>query len=143
MSPTICDVYPIAIYQLSDPRVATLLELADELLRKLQAAKSMQVMRERRLVSIVDLEQVRPTRYIDTHVLSFRPDGRRLAELTKLMDHGRLAVRFDQVLSFSLKTCSACAVPSFQSSRNVVRMAMGQEAHTHKNHGRSGRDPGG
>ncbi|EFH84515.1 NADP-dependent oxidoreductase [Ktedonobacter racemifer] len=62
------------------------------------AARSMQVVRERgRLVTIVDLEQVTPTRHIDTHVLYFRPDGRQLAELTKLVDHGQLTVHLDQV----------------------------------------------
>jgi NADPH:quinone reductase-like Zn-dependent oxidoreductase len=67
------------------------------------AAKSMQVVRERgRLVSIVDLEQARPTRHIDTHVLYFRPDGRQLAELTKLVDHGQLTVHLDQVFPLAM-----------------------------------------
>ena len=62
------------------------------------AARSMQVVRERgRLVTIVDLEQVTPTRHIDTHLLYFHPDGRQLAELTKLVDHGQLTVHLDQV----------------------------------------------
>ncbi|WP_236602167.1 NADP-dependent oxidoreductase [Ktedonobacter sp. SOSP1-52] len=62
------------------------------------AARSLQVVRERgRLVTIVDLEQVTPTRHIDTHVLYFRPDGRQLAELTKLVNHGQLTVHLDQV----------------------------------------------
>lgn len=67
------------------------------------AAKSMQVVRERgRLVTIVDLEQVRPTRHIDTHLLYFRPDGRQLAELTKLVDHGQLTVHLDQVFPLAM-----------------------------------------
>ncbi|GHO81868.1 oxidoreductase [Ktedonobacter sp. SOSP1-85] len=67
------------------------------------AARSMQVVRERgRLVSIVDLEQVTPTRHIDTHVLYFRPDRRQLAELTKLVDHGQLTVHLDQVFPLEM-----------------------------------------
>ncbi|HEY4384044.1 MAG TPA: NADP-dependent oxidoreductase [Ktedonobacteraceae bacterium] len=67
------------------------------------AAKSIQVVRERgRLVSIVDLEQVRLARHIDTHVLYFRPDGRQLAELTRLVDHGQLTVHLDQVFSLAM-----------------------------------------
>lgn len=67
------------------------------------AARSMQVVRERgRLVSIVDLEQVTPTRHIDMHVLYFRPDGRQLAELTKLVDQGQLTVHLDQVFPLEM-----------------------------------------
>ena len=63
----------------------------------------MQVVRERgRLVSIVDLEQVRPTRHIDTHLLYFRPEGRQLAELTKLVDQGQLTVHLDQVFPLTM-----------------------------------------
>src|SRR5947209_1416324 len=55
------------------------------------AAKSLNVVRDGgRLVTIVDLEQVRPTRHIDTHLFYFRPDGQQLAELTKLVDTGQL-----------------------------------------------------
>lgn len=62
------------------------------------AARGLEVVRDSgRLVTIVDLEQVRPTRHIDTHLLYFRPDGRQLAELTKLVDQGQLTVHLDQV----------------------------------------------
>jgi NADPH:quinone reductase len=62
------------------------------------AARSLKVVRERgRLVTIVDLEQVTPTHHIDTQLLSFRPDGQQLAELTKLVDQGQLTVHLDQV----------------------------------------------
>ena len=63
------------------------------------AARSLEVVRDNgRLVTIVDLEQVTPTRHIDTHLLYFRPDGRQLAELAKLVDDGQITVRLDQVL---------------------------------------------
>jgi NADPH:quinone reductase-like Zn-dependent oxidoreductase len=63
------------------------------------AARSLKVVRDGgRLVTIVDLEQVRPTRHIDTHLLYFRPDGQQLAELTKLVDTGQLTVHLDQVV---------------------------------------------
>ena len=66
------------------------------------AARSLKVVREGgQLVTIVDLEQVIPTRHIDTHVLYFRPDGRQLAELTKLVDQGQLTVHLDQVFPFA------------------------------------------
>jgi NADPH:quinone reductase-like Zn-dependent oxidoreductase len=62
------------------------------------AARSLEVVRDSgRLVTIVDLEQVTPTRHIDTQLLYFRPDGRQLAELTKLVDQGQLTVHLDQV----------------------------------------------
>ena len=62
------------------------------------AARSLKVVRDGgRLVTIVDLEQVRPTRHIDTRLLYFRPDGQQLAELTKLVDTGQLTVHLDQV----------------------------------------------
>jgi NADPH:quinone reductase-like Zn-dependent oxidoreductase len=62
------------------------------------AARSLKVVRESgRLVTIVDLEQVTPTRHIDTQLLYFRPDGRQLAELTKFVDTGQLTVHLDQV----------------------------------------------
>ena len=62
------------------------------------AARSLQVVRDGgRLVTIVDLEQVTPTRHIDAQLLYFRPDGRQLAELTKLVDAGQLTVHLDQV----------------------------------------------
>ena len=55
------------------------------------AARSVEVLRENgRLVTIVDLEEVIPTHRIDTHLLYFRPDGRQLAELTKLVDNGQI-----------------------------------------------------
>lgn len=63
------------------------------------AARSLQVVRDGgQLVTIVDLEQVTPTRHIHTQLLYFRPDGRQLAELTKLVDTGQLTVHLDQVL---------------------------------------------
>jgi NADPH:quinone reductase-like Zn-dependent oxidoreductase len=62
------------------------------------AARSLKVVRDGgRLVTIVDLEQVTPARHIDTQLLYFRPDGRQLAELTKLVDQGQLTVHLDQV----------------------------------------------
>ena len=62
------------------------------------AARSLQVVRDGgRLVTIVDLEQATPTRNIDTNVLYFRPDGRQLAELAKLVDTGQLTIHLDQV----------------------------------------------
>lgn len=62
------------------------------------AARSLKVVREGgRLVTIVDLEQVTPTPHVDTRVLYFRPDGQQLAELTKFVDNGQLAVQLDQV----------------------------------------------
>ena len=62
------------------------------------AARSMRVVRDGgRLVTIVDLEQVRPTRHIDTNLLYFRPDGRELAELTKLVETSQLTIHLDQV----------------------------------------------
>ncbi len=62
------------------------------------AARSVEVLHDSgRLVTIVDLEEVRPTHRIDTHLLYFRPDGRQLAELTKLVDNGLLTVHLDQV----------------------------------------------
>lgn len=66
------------------------------------AARSLKVVRDGgRLVTIVDLEQVRPTRHIDTRLLYFRPDGQQLAELTKLVDTGQLTVHLDQVFSLA------------------------------------------
>jgi NADPH:quinone reductase-like Zn-dependent oxidoreductase len=63
------------------------------------AARSLNVVRDGgRLVSIVDLEQVRPTRHINTHLLYFRPDGQQLAELTKLVDTGQLTIHLDQIV---------------------------------------------
>lgn len=65
------------------------------------AARSLKVVREGgRLVTIVDLEQVTRRRHVDTHVLYFRPDGRQLAKLTKLVDQGQLTVHLDQVFPF-------------------------------------------
>lgn len=62
------------------------------------AASSLAVVRDGgRLVTIVDLEQVKPTRHIDTQILYFRPDGRQLGELTKRVDQGQLTVHLDQV----------------------------------------------
>jgi NADPH:quinone reductase-like Zn-dependent oxidoreductase len=62
------------------------------------AARSLEVVRDGgRLVTIVDLEQVKPTRHIDTQILYFRPDGQQLGELTKLVDQGQLTVHLDQV----------------------------------------------
>jgi NADPH:quinone reductase-like Zn-dependent oxidoreductase len=62
------------------------------------AARSLQVVRDGgRLVTIVDLEQVTPTRHIDTNLLYFRPDGRQLAELTKLVATSQLTIHLDQV----------------------------------------------
>ena len=62
------------------------------------AASSLEVVRDGgRLVTIVDLEQVKPTRHIDTQILYFRPDGRQLGELTKRVDQGQLTVHLDQV----------------------------------------------
>jgi NADPH:quinone reductase-like Zn-dependent oxidoreductase len=62
------------------------------------AASSLQAVRDGgRLVSIVDLEQVLPTRHIDTRLHYFRPDGKQLAELTKFVDNGQLTVHLDQV----------------------------------------------
>ena len=62
------------------------------------AARSLKVVRDGgRLVTIVDLDQVTPTRHIDTNLLYFRPDGRQLAELTKLVDTGQLTIHLDQV----------------------------------------------
>lgn len=62
------------------------------------AANSVQAIRDGgRLVSIVDLEQVTPTRQIDTHVLYFRPDGQQLAELARFVDDGQLTVHLDRV----------------------------------------------
>lgn len=62
------------------------------------AARSLKVLRDGgRLVTIVDLEQVTPTRHIDTQLLYFRPDGRQLAELTKFVDNGQLTLHLDQV----------------------------------------------
>lgn len=66
------------------------------------AARSLEAVRDGgRLVSIVDLEQVKPTRHIRTHLLYFRPDGKQLAELTRRVDAGQLTVHLDQV--FPLK----------------------------------------
>lgn len=62
------------------------------------AARSLKVVRDGgRLVTIVDLEQVRSTRHVDTHLLYFRPDGRQLAELTKLVEADQLTIHLDQV----------------------------------------------
>lgn len=62
------------------------------------AASSLEVVRDGgRLVTIVDLEQVRPTRHIDTQILYVRPDGWQLGELTKRVDQGQLTVHLDQV----------------------------------------------
>jgi NADPH:quinone reductase-like Zn-dependent oxidoreductase len=62
------------------------------------AARSLEVVRDSgRLATIVDLEQVVPTRSIDTQLLYFRPDGRQLAEMTKLVDNGQITVHLDQV----------------------------------------------
>ena len=62
------------------------------------AARSLKVVRDGgRLVTIVDLEQVTPTRHIDTHLLYFRPDGRQLAELTQLVATSQLTIHLDQV----------------------------------------------
>ncbi|EFH83108.1 NADP-dependent oxidoreductase [Ktedonobacter racemifer] len=62
------------------------------------AARSLKVVRDGgRFVTIVDLEQVTPTRHIDTQLLYYRPDGQQLAELTKLVDAGQLTVHLDQV----------------------------------------------
>jgi NADPH:quinone reductase-like Zn-dependent oxidoreductase len=62
------------------------------------AASSLSIVREGgRLVTIVDLEQVRSTRHVDARVLYVRPDGRQLAALSQLVEEGRLAVHLDQV----------------------------------------------
>lgn len=62
------------------------------------AARSLKAVRDGgRFVTIVDLEQVTPTRHIDTQLLYYRPDGQQLAELTKLVDAGQLTVHLDQV----------------------------------------------
>ncbi len=62
------------------------------------AARSLEVVRDGgQLVTIVDLEQVEPTRHIHTQLLYFRPDRRELAELTKLVDQGQITVHLDQV----------------------------------------------
>jgi len=62
------------------------------------AARSLEVLRDNgRLVTIVDLEQVTPTRHLATHLLYFRPDGQQLAELTKFVDNGQITVHLDQV----------------------------------------------
>lgn len=62
------------------------------------AARSLSVVCDGgRLVSIVDLEQVTPTRNIDTLLLYFRPDGQQLSELTKFVDNDRLVIQLDQV----------------------------------------------
>jgi NADPH:quinone reductase-like Zn-dependent oxidoreductase len=62
------------------------------------AARSVEILRDSgRLATIVDLEEVIPTHRIDTHLLYFRPDGRQLAELTKLVDNGQITVHLDQV----------------------------------------------
>jgi NADPH:quinone reductase len=62
------------------------------------AARSLEVVRDGgQLVTIVDLEQVVPTRHIHTQLLYFRPDRRELAELTKLVDQGQITVHLDQV----------------------------------------------
>jgi NADPH:quinone reductase-like Zn-dependent oxidoreductase len=64
------------------------------------AARCMPVVRDGgRLVTIVDLEQVTATRHIDPQLLYFRPDGRQLAELATLVDHGRITVQLDQVFA--------------------------------------------
>jgi NADPH:quinone reductase len=62
------------------------------------AARSLEIVRDGgRLVTIVDLEQVTPTRHIDAQLLYFRPDGRELAELTKLVDTDQLTIHLDHV----------------------------------------------
>lgn len=62
------------------------------------AARSLKAVRDGgRFVTIVDLEQVTPTRHIDTQLLYYRPDGQQLAELTKLVDAGQLTLHLDQV----------------------------------------------
>lgn len=62
------------------------------------AARSLNAVRAGgRLVTIVDLAQVNPTRQIATQVLYFRPDGRQLAKLVKLVDNGQITVQLDQV----------------------------------------------
>lgn len=64
------------------------------------AARSQETVRDGgRLVSIVDLEQVRPTRGITSRLLYFRPDGKQLAELAKLVDTGQLTVHLDHVFA--------------------------------------------
>lgn len=64
------------------------------------AARSVETVRDGgRLVSIVDLEQVHPTCGIAPRLLYFRPDGKQLAELAKLVDTGQLEVRLDQVFA--------------------------------------------
>ncbi len=62
------------------------------------AARALQTLRDGgRLVSIVDLEQVQPTRNISTQLIYVREDGRQLAELSRLVDAGELSIHLDHV----------------------------------------------
>jgi NADPH:quinone reductase-like Zn-dependent oxidoreductase len=62
------------------------------------AARSYSVVRDHgRFVTIVDHGQVTPARSIEPQLLYFQPDGRQLAELTKLVDAGQLTIHLDHV----------------------------------------------
>jgi NADPH:quinone reductase len=62
------------------------------------AASSLEVLREGgRMVSIVDLELVKPRKGISTHLFYVRPDGKQLGELAHLVDTQRLSIHLDQV----------------------------------------------
>ena len=52
-----------------------------------------------RLVSIVDLEQVKPRQGVSTHLFYVRPDGKQLAELAHLIDAKQLSIYLDQAFS--------------------------------------------
>lgn len=62
------------------------------------AAQSLETLRDGgRLVSIVDLQQVKPSRNISTDLVYVREDGQQLAKLSRLVDAGELTLQLDHI----------------------------------------------
>lgn len=62
------------------------------------AASSLETLRDGgRMISIVDLEQVKPRQGVSAQLFYVRPDGKQLGELARLVDAGHLSVHLDQV----------------------------------------------
>ena len=62
------------------------------------AASSLETLRNGgRMVSIVDLEQVKPRQGVKADIFYVRPDGKQLSELADLVDTGQLSIHLDSV----------------------------------------------